>query len=368
MIVKDEAHVIERCLTSVQPFIDTWTIVDTGSSDGTQQLVAKLLEGIPGQLVERPWQDFAHNRTESLALARPLADYSLIIDADEVFEVPVGFAWPELTAEVYAMHHVAGATTFWVERMVANRLPWRYVGVLHEYLDCPGVADRGQLAGPCIVGHYDGGRSQGITQVEKYARDARTLERALQDEPDNKRYQYYLARSYRDSEQWEAALAAFAKRATMGGFAEEVFDSLQAVGRIKDRLGADPSAVIAAFLAAYESRPTRAEPLCSLAQYLRRHKRFELARLFAARAAEIPQPPDILFVDEGVYRWRSDDELAVASYWTGRYAESASLCRELLDSGDLPDSERSRVENNLEFAETKLREQQPPQPAGTADL
>ena len=35
MIVKDEAHIIERCLHSVKPLIDKVLIVDTGSSDNT---------------------------------------------------------------------------------------------------------------------------------------------------------------------------------------------------------------------------------------------------------------------------------------------------------------------------------------------
>lgn len=357
MIVKDEAHVIERCLTSVRPYIDAWTIVDTGSTDGTQELVRRLLDDVPGELAERPWKDFAHNRTESLELARPKADYSLVIDADEVFDPPAGFGWPDLSADVYAIAHVHGTTSYWLDRLVANRLPWRYAGVLHEYLECEGVTDRQQLAGPRIVGHYDGGRSQGISQVEKYSRDAEVLERAMADEPNNARYQFYLARSYRDSEQWDKAIEAFTRRAGMGGFAEEVFDSLLGIALIHERIGADASVVISAFLAAYENRPTRAEPLCQLARYLRLHERYELARLFAARAAEIPRPPDILFVDESTYLWRCDDELAVASYWTGRYAESAALCRELLESGDLPESERERVSQNLEFAEARLREQ-----------
>ena len=39
MIVKNEAAVIARCLASVRPLIDSWAIVDTGSSDGTQEIV-----------------------------------------------------------------------------------------------------------------------------------------------------------------------------------------------------------------------------------------------------------------------------------------------------------------------------------------
>ncbi len=355
MIVKDEAHVIERCLTSVRPLIDTWTIVDTGSSDGTQDLIRKLMQGIPGELHEAKWVDFAHNRSQSVEFARERADYSLIIDADEVFEAPEGFTWPELTADVYALTHQVFETTYWLERLIANRLRWRYVGVLHEYLECDRATERQRIHGPRVVGHYDGGRSQGVTVVEKNLRDVRTLEEALVHEPNNARYQYYLARSYRGADQWDLAIQAFKRRITMGGFDEEIFDSLHAIAQIHVQIDSDPQIVISSFLEAYEERPTRAEPLCWLAKYLREHKRFELARLFAARAAEIPRPPsDVLFVDESVYLWRSDDELAVSSYWTGNYDECAALCRELLASSDLPEKERARVTENLRFAEEKL--------------
>lgn len=88
MIVKNEAPVIARCLASVKPWVDHWVIVDTGSSDGTQDLVRQCMEGVPGSLHERPWVDFAHNRNEALELARPHGDYLLFIDADEQLRVP----------------------------------------------------------------------------------------------------------------------------------------------------------------------------------------------------------------------------------------------------------------------------------------
>src|SRR5262245_49942 len=101
MIVRNEAPVIRRCLDSVRPWIDAWCVVDTGSSDGTQALVRQALAGLPGDLVERPWVDFAHNRTEALAAARGRADYVLVIDADETLEPAPGFALPRLTADAY---------------------------------------------------------------------------------------------------------------------------------------------------------------------------------------------------------------------------------------------------------------------------
>ena len=46
MIVKNEAHVIERCLQSVKSIIDYWVIVDTGSTDGTQKIIKKYLKNM----------------------------------------------------------------------------------------------------------------------------------------------------------------------------------------------------------------------------------------------------------------------------------------------------------------------------------
>ncbi|MGH3102149.1 MAG: glycosyltransferase, partial [Thermoleophilia bacterium] len=101
MIVKDEAPVIARCLTSVRPLIDSWVIVDTGSTDGTQEIVRDVLADLPGELIDRPWRDFGSNRTEALQLARGRADYVFVIDADEVVALDPEFELPQLTADVY---------------------------------------------------------------------------------------------------------------------------------------------------------------------------------------------------------------------------------------------------------------------------
>src|ERR1044072_2443758 len=101
MIVKNEAPVIGRCLASVRSLIDRWVIVDTGSRDGTQALIGEALAGIPGELHERPWRDFGHNRTEALRLAERADDYLLFIDADEMLRVPEGFSWPQLVDDAY---------------------------------------------------------------------------------------------------------------------------------------------------------------------------------------------------------------------------------------------------------------------------
>ena len=149
-------------------------------------------------------------------------------------------------------------------------------------------------------------------------------------------------------------MAAFARRAEMGGFAEEVWDSLYAVAGLHEELHADPDTVIAAYLRAWENRPSRAEPLAKLARYCRLTDRFLLGRTFSKLALDVPVPDDLLWVEHDVYRWRILDEFAVSSYWTGHYAESARACEELLSEGHLPEDQRPRIEANLEFARDKL--------------
>src|SRR5690606_5138351 len=98
-----ETDVICRCLESMLPIIDYWVIVDTGSTDGTQAMIKNFMKekGVPGELHERPWKNFGHNRNEALTLAKGKADYIVFIDADEYFHYEPGFKLPQLTKDFY---------------------------------------------------------------------------------------------------------------------------------------------------------------------------------------------------------------------------------------------------------------------------
>src|SRR5579883_281073 len=138
MIVKDEAHVIRRCLASVKPLIDTWIIVDTGSKDGTQEIIREFMKDIPGELFERPWVDFGHNRNEALALARRKADYILFIDADDRLVIEDNFVLPNLKKDYYAVRQRIAKEHAIVDHpiiLLIKDIPdFSWKGVLHEEL------------------------------------------------------------------------------------------------------------------------------------------------------------------------------------------------------------------------------------------
>ena len=346
MIVKDEAHVIERCLASVKPWIDRWVIVDTGSSDGTQQVIRECMRDIPGELHERPWKNFAHNRNEALQLARAQADYLLFIDADEQLLMPQGFAWPPLEADGCFLTCRMAGVEYQRNALVATRCDWRWVGVLHEYLSAPDARPWRQLPGPVIFVSHDGARAKDPTT---YLKDIALLQEALKEEPQNTRYAFYLAQSFRDANHPEQSLEWYRRRAQMGGFEEERWFSLFQVARLLERTQADPGAVRDAYLSAYAARPQRAEPLCELARYCRVRGEYALGALYALQASQIAPPQDILFVDAAVYQWRALDELAVSAFYTPHRDAGLAALRRLLEQQLFPESERSRIEANRKF-------------------
>ena len=350
MIVKNEAAVIARCLASVRPLIGAWAIVDTGSTDGTQALIRELLGDLPGRLIERPWVDFATNRNQALDLAREHGDYAFSIDADCVLELAPETVWPQrLDAPGYSVEErLAGQTISYRTTKIMRHDTWRWHGVLHEYPAAAEGIHTQPLAGVRIVGHSDGGRSQRSLR-DKYLSDAQVLEAALLREPDNARYVFYLGQSLRDAGEHARAIEAYRRRASMGGWEEEVLYARLQVGALLERVGAPLADIIDAYLAAHDARARRAEPLCALARVMREAGRHASAYLFASRATTLPVPDDVLFVDMAVYQWRARDEHAIAAWYVGQHAESAALCRALLADPQLPPSEHARIRTNLQW-------------------
>lgn len=307
MIVRDEAPVIARCLRSVLPHIVGAVIVDTGSVDGTVEIINHVSEC---RTYHSAWSDFATNRTEGLALARLLAesravDYLITIDADEELVVPDGFVWPELTADAYEIEVRLGDLSFTRHLVTRAAFPWIYRGVVHEDIalpddyDGPAPVFGGAIPGVYVRSHRDGARER---KGNKYDNDAAALRVALAADPDNARLVFYLAQSLRDGGHYAEAAELFERRAHMAnGFAEEQWYAAFALAMCKEAQGLPAPEVLSAYMCAYQSRPTRAEPLLWLENYFRRAGYEATAQLFGRVRATMPRTTDKMFVQESAY-------------------------------------------------------------------
>jgi glycosyltransferase involved in cell wall biosynthesis/SAM-dependent methyltransferase len=348
MIVKDEAHIIRRCLASMLPIIDSWLIVDTGSSDGTQAVIREFLQNIPGEIVERPWVNFAHNRTEALELAGNKGDYLLIMDADDSLEIAPGFELPLLTADAYCLEiHYAGHA-YRRRQLIKSTLLWRYAGVLHEYLTCSENVSEAYLPGLRILPHHDGARAR---DPDTYRKDAAILEQGLIDEPDNSRYVFYLAQSYRDAGDIERAIQNYQRRLAMGGWDEEIWFSLYQIAVLQGRQGLAWDVVLASFLAAYEYKPDRAEPLFHIGLYYQQNGQYPTSHLYFSKAQKIEQPDSSrLFVEIDVYNHLIPLNYAVCCFYIGDHQEAIAVNKRLLAEGMLPENLVMLVEQNLQYS------------------
>ena len=215
MIVKDEAEVIERCLSSVKPIIDYWIIVDTGSSDGTQEIIKEFMKDIPGKLYERPSGDFAYNRNEALQLAKEEAEYLLFIDADDILAYEPDFHLPPLNHDCYTITIDYNSVRYSRIQLIRTDLHWEWGGPVHEVVMSYETGAPHLLEGVRMVIIGGGGRSQ---DPQKYQKDALLLEEDLAQNPQSTRAAFYLAQSYRDAEMPEKALEMYHKRVQMGGW------------------------------------------------------------------------------------------------------------------------------------------------------
>ena len=359
MIVKDEEDSIEKCLKSVAPFISYWVIVDTGSSDDTINVINRVTAelNIPGELHERPWVNFEVNRTESLELAKGKCDYRWIIDADDEFVLEDGVTNPfiglnDKSIDCFQLKYKLSGLQYYRAQIVKSDQDWCYKGVLHEYLflDKP-EQKHSQVKGAHVKADISPLKRASSVE-EKYANDAKILEKALETEPDNQRYMFYLAQSYRDSQQDEKAFEAYKKRAEAGGWEEEVYYSMYMMAKIKEKLKAPIEEVTQYYSKAWEYRPQRLEAAFHVMRKLREQKRFVLAFAYGNIASKSPGCSDILFVEPEMWQWRLLDEFSLAAYYTGNPEMSIEKTSAIVNAdffGKLNEKEQARLKRNLDL-------------------
>lgn len=362
MIVKNESSIIERCLDSMKEFVDCICICDTGSTDNTIQIIDDYLQSnhIQGKVYQQEWKNFGYNRTLSVKTAQEMLKemnypldltYILLLDADMLLEVEPAFEKKQLVHDTYLLIQKSSCLTYYNTRLIRASMPWKCVGVTHEYWDCDIRTNAGRLTTLHINDLGDGG-----CKADKFERDIKLLTQGLIDEPDNVRYMFYLAQSYKCIEKFDDAINWYTKRISKGGWNEEVWYSKMMIGECYEYKNEWKEA-LNWYLDAYEFNPDRAEPIHKIANFYRKEGNNHLAYLFAKHGSKIPFPKNqVLFISHPVYDYQFDEEISISAYYTANKNEGFEATDRLSLKKDVPNYIKRQSELNLLVYAPKLNQ------------
>lgn len=321
-MIRNESRILERCLKAVEDLVDAFCIHDTGSTDNTCEIAKKFLEnGRKGCLTESVWKDFGYNRTASFVAAQDylkatgwdLKDtYGLLLDADMVF-MPGTLKQQTLGDIGYSAIQVAGNLEYPNCRLVRMDYPWVCRGVTHEYWDGATTPLPKEVC--WIDDQNDGG-----CKSDKFERDARLLEKGLEENPKNERYMFYLAQTYHSLGRWKDSIAMYKKRFDSGGWDEERWYSLYMIGDCYLKLN-DPLKFELYMQRAMEFRPGRAEASYALAKHFREKGKHYKAWYYVLQGRNLPFSKDSLFIVKPIYTDLFHYEATILLYYLGKHEE-----------------------------------------------
>jgi len=333
-MVKNESHIILRCLHAASPFADAVLVSDTGSTDNTVEL-AESFSALPCKVVQENWCNFGLNRTSSLRAARKFVTeelkwdvqdtYALVVDADMRLQGSPAALRKELRAKRPSgvqLIQKSEAIEYANVRIMRLGDPWVCEGVTHEFWT--GGSEESILFDQSVAWIEDIG--DGGAKADKFERDERLLLAGLAEKPDSERYLFYLAQTYHCLNRHVEAIEYYEKRIAAGGWAEEIWYSHYMIVCNFLRLHKPHEAEL--FVQrAYDLQPERIEAMLHFITYLRNSSQHFKAWHYLLLAEKQAKPKVSLFLEADAYGHRLDYERTILHYYVKTCrGEGALLC------------------------------------------
>ena len=238
IMVKDGGPLFEKVLTENLPIIDRWTILDTGSTDGTQDIIRKVLKNKKGRLIEEPFINFRESRNRCLDLAGKSCKYNLMLDdtyviCDDLRKF-LNTVRGDQFASSFSLLIKSADSEYYSNRITLSERNHRYIYTIHEVIQFEG--NKENVVIPKRASHIEDYRADYMEKrtMDRKKYDLKLLYDMVEEDPTNPRHYYYLAQTYNLLENYEKSAEWFKKRATteLKGHNQEVFDSWFELARI----------------------------------------------------------------------------------------------------------------------------------------
>ena len=371
-IVKDESHVIKRCLDSVANIATSYLICDTGSTDNTPQIITEYMneKNIPGEVIHKQWKNYSYNRSYLMEQAFTYnksknAKYIIWHDADEVFiknpNDPLSYPTVEDANNLYNWLESCTQSIIYIKtiynnchykrwNIVRNNQLYVWKSPKHEWL--LGTIDNSTIYYDkfILLARQQGNASKDPNRCQKDS--ILFLDYINENGGPVKcgREIFYLAEEYESFDKNKAIKYYKIKTKLPNQWYQEIYISYLRLGRLCD----DEYSKIKYWKAGFKVIPKRLECIHQIVKYYMSQSKFDRALKWACQANEnrIIDIED-LFVESNTYEYNFDLDYSVAAHYNGQN-ELASLINQknMLRNKNKPIMEQLLI--NQKFIEEKI--------------
>ena len=238
ILVKNGGDTFKQVLEENLPYFDKWTILDTGSTDSTVDIVNEVLVGKKkGTLHNEPFSNFRDSRNKLLELAGNSCCYTLMLDDTYIVK---GNLIDFLTttrgdqfSTSFSMYLNSSDSEYASNRLIKTNTDLKYIHKIHEVVT---PVNNNNVMIPKETSYVLDIQSdfmQDRTNNRKYY-DLQLLREELEEDPNNTRTHYYFATTYSCLKQYDLAFEWFMKRVNHNndGFIPEKAESYFEAARL----------------------------------------------------------------------------------------------------------------------------------------
>jgi len=338
MIVKNESEILRKCLDAVRDVVDSYIIIDTGSTDGTQDIIKEY-----GDLHEIPFVNFVDTKNAALKIAEQTdADYILWMDADEILyqnaykirdyaESGMCNALSCYITEGPADNYSVVDMEYHRIRMFRNDGNYSFVGPgVHECLTCsndqPTTFDNSIL-----VRHEHLKSDKAATARSRFELYIRLLNEAISNNPNDHRAWFYLGRTYLDLDEPMLAISSLEQYLSLpdNNYRDERWQACYDIAKAYKSTG-DYEQAIDYCNQAITIDTRRAEVYCLLGDVFFSLQNYDKAAAQYITASSLPIPNDVvLFLSKKTYNEYPKDQLFMCYYKMKQYDKAKSVLEEI---------------------------------------